>query len=263
MTWLETPSETFVARHEARDAADAVKVLGQLESARFRIERLFPNRVGELGVVLHGTAAQLDAAEPWLPIQRRLTAPAGRRYLVGWTAETELHVLSPRLLAQRASNVEGSLELLMLSPVALLVRRVLAENNPGLPPPFGPRTFLRYLRWAWLVEGAAQFFSGQTRHARPAIARRLREGRPPSFPPGRGDAQLLGGSIFDLLAREEGERTAVELACTHLQSGPSAALVHAFHERPLRHTEATWRQHLQRLAIPGEPVRREPRLGRS
>ena len=263
MTWLETPSETFVARHEQRDAADAVRVLSQLESARIRLERLFSTKVGDLGVVLHSTAAQLDAAEPWLPIQRRLTAPAGRRYLVGWAAETEIHVLSPRLLAQRASNVEGSLELLMLSPVALFVRRVVAENNPGLPPPFGPRSFVRYLRWAWLVEGAAQYFSGQTRHARPAIARRLREGRPPSFPPSRGDAQLLGGSIFDLLAREEGERTAVALACTHLAAGPERALVHAFHDRPLRHTEVTWRQHLERLAAPGEPARRRPRLGAS
>lgn len=260
MTWLETPSESFVARHEERDAAEAVHVLGQLESARIRLERLFEQRVGDLGVVLHGSAAQLDAAEPWLPIQRRLTAPAGRRYLVGWAAEREIHVLSPRLLAQRASNVEGSLELLMLSPVALFVRRVVAENNPGLPPPFGPRTFLRYLRWAWLVEGAAQYFSGQTRHVRPAIARRLREGRAPAFPPGRGDAQVLGGSIFDLLAREEGERACVELACTHLRVGPAQALVHAFRGRPLRHTESTWRQHLSRLATPGEPVRRAPRL---
>ena len=40
----------------------------------------------------------------------------------------------------------------------------------------------RELRWAWLLEGAARWFGGQTAHARPAIARRLREGGPPQLP---------------------------------------------------------------------------------
>ena len=135
-------------------------------------------------MVVHGTAAQLDAAEPWLPLVRRLTAPAGRRYLVGWAGERELHVLAPRLLAQRASNVEGSLELLMLAPSALLARRYVAANHRGMPPPFGPRSFARWLRWAWLLEGAAQYFSGQSAHVRPAVARRLHEEGPPSVPAG-------------------------------------------------------------------------------
>jgi hypothetical protein len=158
-------------------------VLAQLEHARGRLDARFPRRVGELAVVLHGTAAQLAAAQPWLSVQRTLTEPAGRRYLVGWTTDRELHVLAPRLLAHRASNVEGSLEMLMLAPSALLARRYLGANHPGLPPPFGPRRFARYLRWAWLVEGAAQWFSGQARHVRPAVARRLHEGPKPSFPP--------------------------------------------------------------------------------
>ena len=122
-------------------------------------------------------------------------------------------MLAPRLLAQRASNVEGSLELLMLAPAALLARRYVAANHPGMPPPFGPRSFARWLRWAWLLEGAAQYFSGQTRHVRPAVTRRLRESGTPAFPPGRRDAALLGGTVFDLLAREEGERACVALAC--------------------------------------------------
>ena len=148
-------------RHEERDAPDVERVVGQLEHARARLDERFPERLGRARVVVHGSAAQLDAAEPWLPLQRRLTAPAGRRYLVGWAGERELHVLAPRLLAQRASNVEGSLELLMLAPAALLARRYVAANHPGMPPPFGPRTFARWLRWAWLLEGAAQYFSGQ------------------------------------------------------------------------------------------------------
>ena len=109
MPWVESASETFVARHDARDAADAERVLAQLEYARERVERRLEVALGELAVVLHGSPAQLDAAQPWLPIARRMTAPAARRYVVGWAGERELHVLAPRLLAHRASNVEGSL----------------------------------------------------------------------------------------------------------------------------------------------------------
>jgi hypothetical protein len=102
------------------------------------------------------------------------------------------------------------------------------------------------MRSAWFVEGAAQWLSGQTRHVRPAIARRLREGAPPAFPPGRSDALLLGGTVFDLVAREEGDRSAVRVA----RAAPEDALERAFGRRTSRHTEAAWRSHLARLATP-------------
>jgi hypothetical protein len=235
-----------MARHDERDGDDALRVLAQLEHARARLEERLPARVGELAVVLHPSLAQLDASQPWLPLARRLTAPAARRYVVGWAGERELHVLTPRLLAHRASNVEGSLEMLMLSPSALLARRYVAVGHPPLPPPFGPRRLARWSRWAWLVEGAAQWLSGQTRHVRPAVARRLREGAPPSFPPSRADALLLGGSVFELLAREEGESACVTLARGPHPDGPLRALEIAF-PRALRHTERAWRSHLARL----------------
>jgi hypothetical protein len=251
VAWLETQSETFLVRHDERDAPDVARVLAQLEHARGRLEQRFAVGVDELTVVMHGSAAQLDAAAPLLPFLRRLTAPAGRRYQVGWAAERELHVLAPRLLAQRASNVEGSLELLMLTPAALLARRYVAANHPRMPPPWGPRRSARWLRWAWLVEGAAQYFSGQVVHVRPAVTRRLREGGPPAFPPGRRDAALLGGSVFDLLAAEEGEAACVALASGPHRDGSRAALEAAFGGRELRHTEAAWRSHLERLHQPG------------
>jgi hypothetical protein len=248
VSWEETASETFVARHDARDADDAVRVLAQLEDARERLEPRLGVRFGELAIVLHGSSAQLDAAQPWLPVARRLVAPAARRYLVGWAGERELHVLAPRLLAHRASNVEGSLEMLMLAPPALLARRAVAARHPGLPPPFGPRRVARWAAWAWLVEGAAQWLSGQAAHARPAIARRLREGPAPAFPPGRADALLLGGSVFDLLAREHGEHACIALAAGPHPDGPRRALERAFPGRPVRHTERAWRSHLARTA---------------
>jgi hypothetical protein len=249
--WLETPSETFVARHDERDAADAERVLAQLEHARAHLEARLEVQLGELAVVLHGSPAQLDAAQPWLPLQRRLTAPAARRYVVGWAGERELHVLAPRLLAQRASNVEGSLELLMLAPAALLARRAVAVRQPGFPPPAGPRRLARWLRHAWYVEGAAQWLSGQTTHLRPALARRLHEGRPPAFPPGRADALLLGGTVIDLLAREEGARA----AAAAVREGPDAVLRALAGPRNPRHTAAAWRSHLARVAEGGSARR--------
>src|SRR5690349_20023760 len=144
MGWVDTASETFVARHDERDAADAERVLAQLEHARARLEQRFDVRPGELEVVLHSSPAQLDAAQPWVPLARRLTAPAARRYVVVWAGTRELHALAPRPLAHRASNVEGSLEMLMLAPAALLARRYVAASHPKLPPPATPG---RLARW--------------------------------------------------------------------------------------------------------------------
>jgi hypothetical protein len=245
MAWLETASETFVARHDERDAAEAARVLAQLEYARPRLERRLEVELGELAVVIHGSTAQLHAARPWLPVERALTAPAARRYVVGAATRTELHVLSPRLLARRASNVEGSLEMLMLTPSALLAKRALGADRRG---PFARLAG----RSAWWREGAAQHLAGQTKHLRPAIALRLHEGPTPSFPPSRRDALLLGGTIFALLAGEEGERACVELARA---SDPVAALERAFRGRALRHTEQAWRSHLARLARQASPAR--------
>ena len=78
-----------------------------------------------------------------------------------------------------------------------------------------------------------------------------REGAPPAFPPGRADALLLGGSVFDLLAREEGERACVTLARGPHPDGPIRALEIAF-PRAVRHTEGAWRSHLARLSATDE-----------
>ena len=250
MSWVETTSPSFSARHEDRDGDDAVSVLELLEGTRERLAGAFETLPGEVAVVLHPSVAQVAFAQPPLPIVWALTAPAGRRYLAGWASAREVHVLAPRLLAARASSVAGSREMLLLTPAALYVQLVLAANNPRLPPPFSPRRFAAYLRWAWLVAGAAQYFSGQTAYARPAIARRLREGRSPGFPPPIRDAWLLGGSVLDLLAAERGDAAAAELATTLAPGGTTAGLRHAFAGRSVHETEAIWRTHLARMAEP-------------
>jgi hypothetical protein len=247
-SWVETASRNFTARHEERDDDDVVAVLDLLEDTRERIGPLFGKLPEEVTVVLHSSGLELDLAQPFLPVMRRLTTPAARRYLAGWVGRGALHVLTPRLLVQRAANVEGSREMLALTPAALYVQLALAECNPALPPPWGPRSTVRAARWAWLVAGTAQWFSGQTAHARPAIARRLREGSRPDFPPSLRDAALLGGSVIDLIAREEGAETAVGLACALPRGGPREALVSVFHGRAMVHTEGTWRSHLARMA---------------
>ena len=40
--WLETQSDTFVARHDERDAPDVQRVLAQLEHTRARLDARFP-----------------------------------------------------------------------------------------------------------------------------------------------------------------------------------------------------------------------------
>jgi hypothetical protein len=247
--WVETTSPHFHARHELRDDDDVAQLLALLEATREAMVSVFPAMPDDVGLVVHPTAAALTMSQPYLPLLRRLSAPASRRYLVGGVAEHELHVLPPRLMRERASNVAGSLDTMLLAPAALYAQLVVGANNPKLPPPFRLGRLLRYLRWAWLPIGAGQYFSGQVQHARPAISLRLHEGSKPAFPPSLRDAYLLGGSIYDLLVRVEGVQAAVKLACELPASGgPERALVHAFRGRDLQMIEGEWRVHLGRLA---------------
>ena len=132
-----------------------------------------------------------------------------------------------------------------MSPLHEYAHVVIGANSE-LPPPFSPRSFRRYLRWAWLAEGAAGHFAGQTEHLRPAIVRRLREEGRPQFPPAPRDAQLLGGTLFDLLELEAGPRAAAALATAPLGGGPRALLHEAF-GRSAAAVERDWREYLDDL----------------
>jgi hypothetical protein len=223
-------------------------VLYSLELAREQLAEYFPVALAELTVVLHRSAASLALARPVVPLAWLATAPAARRYLAGWAGRHELHMLDPAALGRRASAVPGSREMLELTATALYARRVIAAGNRDLPRRASPARLRAELRWAWLLEGAARWFSGQTEHARPAIARRLHEGARPSFPPGARDALLLGGTVIDLLAREHGTRAAAAFACRLDRRGPRSWLADAFDGRPVIRTEEAWRTHLNRLA---------------
>jgi hypothetical protein len=249
MTWVESTSASFHARHDSEQGDDAARVLDLLERTRDRLADLFPRTVGDLTVILHDSSLALNLAQPYLPIARSLTAPAGRRYQVGWAGAREIHVLAPRALEARASGAPGSRQALRLAPATLYAAVVVGANSPDLPPPYSIASFARHLRWAWLAQGGAQQLGGQVRHLRAAIALRLREGPPPSFPPSLRDAALLGGTVFDLLAREEGEPAVARLATAPLPAGgATAALERAFGGRPLRHSAGAWHAHLVRLS---------------
>src|ERR671933_732401 len=136
----------------------------------------FERAAEEIEAIAHSRPYELSIAQPWLPLARLAASPASRRYMAGWFSAREIHVLAPEALDARASPVEGSREALMLSPLHEYAHLAIAANNPALPPPFNPGSFVRYLRWAWLAEGAATQLAGQTPHLRAAVARRLYEG---------------------------------------------------------------------------------------
>jgi hypothetical protein len=244
--WVESHSLSFAARHESSQADAAAGVLDALETFRERLGGLFESTPYEVAVVIHPRALMLAMAHPWLPVARLVAAPASRRYFAGWFASREIHVLAPAALERRASTVAGSREALLLTPQHEYAHLVLGANNPDLPPPFDLQSFRRYVRWAWLCEGAAAHFAGQTRHLRGAIVRRLREGGKPDFPPSARDAQLLGGTVFSLLEREAGSGAAVELARSPDASGWRRAIEAAFGRSRVR-VERDWRDYLESL----------------
>ena len=247
-SWVESRSASFVARHESSQEAAAGAVLEDLEGFRESLLGLFATLPPNVAVVIHPRPLMLALAAPWLPLARAFSAPAGRRYFAGWFARDEIHVLAPEALEARASGVEGSREALLRSPRHEYAHLVLGANNPALPPPFNPATFRRYIRMAWLCEGAASWLSGQVPHMRAAIARRMREGGRPAFPPGPRDALVLGGTVFSMLERERGAEACLELAGAHGRADCRRAITSAF-DRPVAAVEHGWVDYLASFTL--------------
>lgn len=253
MTWIETTSLTFSARHDDADRAYAEELIDRLEDLSLKLEDRFEHVPGGITVVVHPGPAWLNAAHPFLPFVRWSAAPAGRRYLGGWAMATEVHVLGEKATTRRAAG-EASLEALRGTAERLYTQLVLAANNESIPPPWSPRRTLRYLGWAWLVQGGAQHFARQVDLFRAAVIRRLREGPRPSFPPSRRDAIILGGTIFDLLEEYRGGGACELLVARLRRAGPVANLEAAF-DLPVREVEGMWRDYLRDLVRPpSEPA---------
>jgi hypothetical protein len=248
MTWIETDSLSFTARHDDADLACAHRVLDSLEDLRLRLEDRFDHTPGNVTIILHDNPAWLAAAHPLLPAVRWSAAPAARRYLAGWPMAGEIHTLNDSWLERRAAG-EDSLRALRGTAERMYCQIVLAANNTALPPMWTPRRFVTYLRWAWLVEGAAQYFTGQTTLFRAAVITRLREGERPAFPPTRRDALILGGTVFDMLDRHAGPDACVRMASRLHRQGPRGNLELAFEAR-IRDIERAWRGHLDEILYP-------------
>jgi hypothetical protein len=264
VSWVQTESLSFAARHENVDEATAQRILDGLEDLRLRLEERFDVVPGGITVIVHPTGAWLAAAHPFLPAARLAAAPAGRRYLAGWAMASEVHVLNDDHAQRRAAG-EDSLAAMRGTAERLYVQIVLGQNNDRLPPPWGPRRFGRYLRWAWLIEGGAQYFAGQAPLFRAAVNRRMREGGPPAFPPSARDAIILGGTVFDLLDRARGP-AACELLVSRLHRNGARSNIEIAFDAPFAEVEREWRRQLRDL-----PARRagietlddEPRFGSS
>jgi hypothetical protein len=246
VAWVESRSPAFSARHDSSHTEEANRVLDRLERFRAETLRLFQRAPEGVAVVLHPRPVALTLAHPWLPLARMVSAPAGRRYFAGWFSESEIHVLTPAALEQRASAVPGSREALARAPQHEYAHIVVGANHTELPPPFSLASFRSYVRWAWLCEGAATWLAGQVAHLRPAIVRRLRDERRPDFPPAPRDAMLLGGTLFALLERLEGAAAGAYLATSPLDRGPRSLLADAF-GRNAAAVERDWRAELDSL----------------
>jgi hypothetical protein len=257
VSWIETTSLSFTARHDSGQADDAVAVLEDLEEHRNHLEDLFPRLPENVTIILHDSPLQLWLAHPLLLASRVLASRSARRYVAAWYRADEVHSLSRPMLRALSAGADSE-RALLLSPRRGYTALVVGINNPLLPPPSRPAAIRRtLLRHAWLAQGASQYFSGQVPLLRAAIAMRLRHGRV-RFPPGARDAPLLAGSVFDLLAAERGERACVRLA-THPYGNTRDALEDSFN-RSVPDTAHAWRTHLERLSTPDPGVARVGRL---
>jgi hypothetical protein len=248
MTWIETDSLSFTARHDDADLACAHRILDSLEELRLRLEDRFDEVPGEVTIIIHDNPAWLSAAHPLLPAVRWSAAPAARRYLAGWPMAGEIHLLNDSWMERRSAG-EDSLRALRGTAERMYCQIVLAANNRQLPPMWTPRRFATYLRWAWLIEGAAQYFTAQTSLFRAAVITRLREGDRPRFPPTRRDALILGGTVFDLVDRHAGPDAAARMVSRLHSQGPRGNLELALEGR-MRDIERAWRMHLDEIVYP-------------
>ena len=137
MPWTQTESLSFIARHEDGDEECAERTLDDLEDLRLKLEDRLGHAPGEVTVVIHPSAGWLAAAHPLLPAARLAATPAGRRYLAGWAATSEVHVLDDAALERRAGGPD-SLRALLGTAARLYAQLTLAAHNEQVAAAMGP-----------------------------------------------------------------------------------------------------------------------------
>ena len=251
MSWTESVSASFACRHSSARSQDAARVLALLERTRERLAEPFGEPALELTVVLHDSLHALALSNPLMPAVWGLTAKPLRPYVAGWVGREELHVLSPHALSQRASGVSGSFEMLALAPASLYARRVIIGSNRELRSALALSRGWQELRWAWLIDGAARWFSGESGYSRSVLGRYLRAGNRPHFPPRAHDAAVTAPPLIELLSQQQGRGAVVRLSARLHSGGARTALAGAFPGTELATVEAEWRSSLRRLADGG------------
>jgi hypothetical protein len=250
-SWVESDSPSFHCRHSSAYEEDAARVLALLERTRERLTRHFPRTAEHLTVVLHDSPTSLALSNPLMPVAWAASGSFARRYVTGWVGRRELHVLSPAALRSRASGLSGSFEMLALTPASLYVRRVIIGCNHDIEHSRVPARGILDLRWAWLLDGASRWFSGESGHGRAIVRQRLRENPRPRFPPTVRDSPVIAPTLMDVLARERGEGAVAQLAGRLHPHGPRPALAKAFSGMSISGVESEWRSDLRKLADSG------------
>ena len=93
MSWVQTDSLSFVARHENVDEASAVRILDRLEDLRLELEDRFERAPDGITVIVHPSGAWLAAAHPFLPAARLAAAAAGPAADAGGGIAAQVHKL--------------------------------------------------------------------------------------------------------------------------------------------------------------------------
>ena len=146
MPWVETPSLSFTARHEASQADDALAVLEDLEQQRARLEELLPRVPENVTVILHDSPVQLLFANPLLGGHAAIRLARGAPLHGGLVPHRARCTRSSAPALRDISAGPDSERALLLSPRRTYTALAIGTNNPLLPPPARPGRLSRLLR---------------------------------------------------------------------------------------------------------------------
>lgn len=230
----------MVFRHDAREAREVARLAPRVAAIADEIgSELAITLPDELIVVLHRRPLTLALAEPRLFGVASMTDAPSRALITGIGTTKSVHCLAPQTLRSRLQGRgPDEREFVRRSVAAALTQHLLTITVPSLA-----RTRAIMGRNAWLSWGAAQWLSGQTEFTNGLIRRRLREVERSAYPPRRGDAVLLGGSVLAFVAQERGRQAALEI----IRAGPAGAS-RALAAVDAAHVAGPWRDFLARRA---------------